>query len=116
MSFIRAYDVVSEVVAEACKQFGSRWSIQASAIERINADCTLVDQLVSEFCCESIEATVDEGMNLHISIVCPDIVVDYGSTHPFFRLIEHTSSFHFSAIDDSLKIDFVFSGVWQLSI
>lgn len=116
MSFISAYDVVNEVVEETSKQLGSRWNIHRPVLENIKADCTLVDQLVSEFCCESIEASVDEDMNLCVAIVCPDMVLEYGSTHPFFTLIQHTSSFCFSAIDDSLKIDFVFSGVWQHSI
>ena len=112
--FISTYDVVEMVVEEAIEQFNNRWVIPKQKLNNLKADCSLIDRLVAEFDGESVEADIDdETMKLKISIVCPDMVLEYGRTHPFFSLILHTESFGFSAVDDSLKIDFVFDGLWE---
>lgn len=114
MSFVRTYDIVGMVVEEASEQFGSGWRISKDKTKNLKKDCTLIDRLASEFDCESIEAEVDdETMKLKVSIVFPDMVLKYGRTHPFFALIQHAELFSFSAVEDSLKVDFVFAGLWE---
>lgn len=114
MSFVSTYDVVNMVIEEASEQFGNGWNIPKDKKKNLKTDCTLIDRLVSEFDCESAEAEVDdETMKLRVSIVCPDMVLEYGRTHPFFTLIQHAESFSFSAVGDSLKVDFVFAGLWE---
>lgn len=114
MSFVNTYDVVDMVVEEASSQFGSRWGIPNDKKDRLKTDCILIDRLIAEFDCESTEAEVDdETMKLRVSIVCPDMVLEYGRTHPFFTLIQHAESFVFSAVGDSLKVDFLFAGLWE---
>lgn len=114
MSFINTYDIVEMVIDEASEQFGSRWFISKTSKKNIKADCELIERLASDFDCESVEADVDaETMKLTVSVVCPDMVLEYGRTHPFFTLIQYTESFGFSAVEDSLKINFVFSSLWE---
>ena len=114
MSLVSTYDVVDMVVEEASSQFGERWGVLASKRESLRTNCTLIDRLVSEFYCESVEAEVDdETMKLTISIVCPDMILEYGRTHPFFTLIQSTESFSFSTTKESLMINFVFAGLWE---
>lgn len=114
MSSVSTYDVVEMVIDEATEQFGGQWFIPKTKKKILKNDCALIDRLVSEFDCESTEATVDdETMKIKVSIVCPDIVLEYGRTHPFFTIIHHTESFGFSTVDDSLKVDFVFAGLWE---
>lgn len=114
MSFVNTYNVVNMVVEEASKQFGNGLVISKDKSKNLKTDCTLIDRLVSEFSCESAEAEVDdETMKLRVSVVCPDMVLEYGRTHPFFTLIQHAESFSFSAIEDSIKVDFVFAGLWE---
>ncbi len=110
---VNASDIVEMVLEEAAEQFGSRWYIPKDIKKRLKTDCALIDRLSTEFDCESAEAEVDDAtMKLHVSLVCPDMVLEYGRTHPFFTLIQHTESFSFSAVEDSLKVDFVFAGLW----
>ena len=114
MSLVSTYDIVDMVVEEASEQFGSRWAISKDKRKNLKTDCALIDRLVSEFDCESAEADIDdETMKLTVSIVCPDMVLEYGRTHPFFTLIQHAESFSFSAVGDSLKVNFVFAGLWE---
>ena len=114
MSFIKVYDIVEMVIDEATEQFGNRWVVPKKNRVSLQADCTLIDRLVSEFNCESAEADIDdETLKIKVSIVCPDIVLEYGRTHPFFTLIQHTESFGFSAVEDSIRVDFVFAGLWE---
>lgn len=114
MSFVSVYDIVEMVIDEATEQFGGHWFIPKDRQIVLQTDCTLMDRLVSEFSCESVETDIDdETLNLKISIVCPDMVLEYGRMHPFFTLIQHTESFGFSAVDDSIRVDFVFAGLWE---
>lgn len=112
--FVSTYDIVEMVIDEATEQFGNRWVIPNAKKNNLKTDCELIDQLVSDFDCESAEADIDdETLKLKVSVVCPDMVLEYGRTHPFFTLIQHAESFRFSAIEDSLKVDFVFAGLWE---
>lgn len=112
--FVRTYDIVEMVIDEATEQFGNRWVIPNAKKNTLKTDCELIDQLVSDFDCESAEADIDdETLKLKVSVVCPDMVLEYGRTHPFFTLIQHAESFSFSTIEDSLKVDFVFAGLWE---
>lgn len=112
--FVSTYDIVEMVIDEAAKQFGSRWVVAKAKKNNLKIDCGIIDRLVSEFNCDSAEADIDdEAMKLRISVVCADMVLEYGRTHPFFSLIQRAESFSFSAVDDSLKLDFVFAGLWD---
>lgn len=114
MSFIKVYDIVEMVIEEAADQFGGHWFIPKKRLVELQTDCTLIDRLVSEFDSESTEADIDaETMKLKISLVCPDMVLEYGRIHPFFTLIQHAESFGFSAVEDSIRVDFVFAGLWE---
>ena len=112
--FVSTYDIVEMVIDEATEQFGNRWVIPKAKKKNLKTDCDLIDRLVSEFDCESAEADIDdETLKLKVSVVCPDMVLEYGRIHPFFTLIQHAESFSFSAVEDSLKVDFVFAGLWE---
>lgn len=114
MSFVKTYDVVEMVIDEATRQFRNHWVISNAKREILKTDCALIDRLVSEFDCESVEADINnETMKLTVSVVCTDMVLEYGRTHPFFTLIQNAESLSFSAVEDSLKVDIVFSGLWE---
>lgn len=108
------HDIAEMVIDEAVEQFAGKWVVSDDKRNHFKNVCSVIDQIVSEFECESTEVFIDdETLDLRISIVCPDIVLEYGRTHPFFTLIQHTKSFAFSAAGDSLQIDFVFAGLWE---
>lgn len=114
MPSIKTYDIVEMVVDEATEQFGNNWVVPKNKRIGLQSDCKLIDRISSEFDCESIEADIDdETMKIKISLISPDIVLEYGRTHPFFALIQHTESFSFSAIGDNIRVDFVFAGLWE---
>ena len=110
---IGTFDIAEMVVDEAVSQHGNCFKVTSQARQNLKTDCALIDRIVSEFDCESVEAEIDDKeMKLTIYIVCPDIVLEYGRTHPFFSLIQHVGSFAFSAVDDSIRISFTFTGLW----
>lgn len=114
MSSIRTFDVVEMLIDEATEQFRNHWVVSEKHRNSLKASCALIDRLVSEFDCESVEADInDDTLKLTVSIVCPDIVLEYGRTHPFFTLIQNAESFSFSAVEDSIRVDFVFAGLWE---
>ena len=114
MKTISTYDIVEMVVDEATDQSNGLWIISESNKDKMRNSCNLIDQLISEFDCESAEADVnDETLKLKISIVCPDMIFEHGRTHLFFDLIQNVESFSFSAVEDSLKADFIFAGLWE---
>lgn len=112
--FVSTYDIAEMVIEEATRQFKFHWVVPSEKRDTLKKDCELIDQLASEFDCESAEVDVDnETLDIRISVVCPDMVMEYGRTHPFFTIIQHTASFGFSTTNDSLKVDFVFAGLWE---
>lgn len=112
--FVSTYDIVEMVIDEATEQFKNSWVIPKNKKHSLKKDCELIDRLVKEFDCESAEVDIDDGtLKLKISIVCPDMILEYGRTHPFFSLIQHTESFSFSAFGDSIRVNFVFAGLWE---
>lgn len=114
MSFINTYDIVEMVIDEAEDQFHGHWIVSNNTRKDLQTTCGLIDRLVSEFECESVEADIDdETLKLKVSVVCPGMDFEYGRTHPFFTLIRHTESFGFSAVGDSIRVDFVFAGLWE---
>ena len=114
MEAINTYSIAEMVIDEATEQFKNHWVVPEHKRNLLHEACALIDRLVAEFDCESAEAEIDdETMKLKVSIVCPDMVLEYGRTHPFFTLIQHAESFSFSAVEDSIKVDFVFAGLWE---
>lgn len=114
MDYLNTYDVVEMVVDEATSQFGGSWVVSETKKNQLAESCNIIDSLVEEFDCESTEASVDDDtMQLKVSIICPDMVLEYGRQHPFFLLIKQASGFRFSSIGDSLKVEFIFSGLWE---
>ena len=115
MSAVKTFDIVDMAVEEANVQFGKHWLMPKAKREQLKKDCDLIDKIVTDFDCESAEAEIDDDtLKLKVSLVCPDMIVEYGRTHPFFTLIQHTESFGFSAMSgESMKISLVFAGLWE---
>lgn len=114
MSLIRSYDIVTMVIDEAVKHYGNTWALDANMMENLQTSCNIIDRLIPEFDCESIEAGVnDTTMALHIELICPDMILEYGRSHPFFEAIKGVKSIQFSAAGDNLKINLEFTGLWK---
>ena len=114
MEAINTYSIAEMVIDEATEQFKNHWVVPEHKRNILHEACALIDRLVAEFDCESTEVDVDDTtLKLTVSIVCPDVELEHGRTHPFFTLIQHIESFSFSTIEDSLKINFVFAGLWE---
>lgn len=114
MSVVSTYNIAEMVIDEATEQFGGHWTISDANKKNLKTDCDLIDRIGSEFDYESAEVDIDgETLKIKVSIFCPDIILEYGRTHSFFTLIQHAESFGFSAVGHSLRIDFVFAGLWE---
>lgn len=113
MDKVKASDIVWLVLAEAESQFKT-WFVPKSKREKLSEPLAIIDRLCDEFDCESAEAEVyDETMDLSVTLVCSDIIMEHGRNHIFFELIKHASSFSFSAEEDMLRVAFNFAGLWR---
>lgn len=114
MSSIKCFDVVSMVVDEASSQFGKLWTVDKYKYKVLKQYCDVIDSLVAEFDCESIDVEVDDiKMTIKISLECPEVVV-YSSSHKLYELISRSVSFGFSHVnEDLLRTSIVFPSVWE---
>ena len=114
MSFVTCYDAVSMVLDDAEERFGQTWKLNQEALKRLKSDCKLLDAVVQDFNCDSIEAEVDEeSMDLIVTLFCEDMTLEYGRSHPYFKLIQHTDSFGFrNGGEDRLLVFFRFGGIF----
>jgi undecaprenyl pyrophosphate synthase len=71
-------------------------------------------ELVQEFDCEIMDVDVDDiTRRLTISIQLDDMVLEHGSNHKFFGLIQKASAFGFTKAEDKLCVYFHFDGLWR---
>lgn len=114
MSFVTCYDAVSMVLDDAAERFGQNRKLNQETLERLQAACKLMDSIVEEIDCDSIEAEIDENtMDLIVTLCCEDLTMCYGRSHPFFKIIQHADSFGFrNGGENRLLVFFRFVGVF----
>lgn len=114
MSFVTCYDAVSMVLDDAAERFGQNWKLNQDALKRLKDDCKLMDSIVEEINCDSIEAEIAEDtMDLIVTLCCEDLTMCYGRSHPFFKIIQHANYFGFrNGGENRLLVFFRFVGVF----
>ena len=114
MRNIKTFDIVEIVLGEAIDQSNGKLSIADSTRADLIEICDIIDDLIAEFDGESLTAEVaDKTNDLIISMVCPDMIWEYGRSHLFFSLIPRVKLFRFSAEEDSLQVEFLFTHVFN---
>ena len=97
MSLNSCRDKVMSVVGKAFRDSGSKYILSEDKLDRLDAVCDSIDKLIEEFDGECSGVSVnDTTKQLTIAIVCDDIILEYGRSHEFFKLIQHLSSFSFA--------------------
>lgn len=111
-------DAAFEVIDEASEKFGDLYFINEAKYEQLDEICGLVDDVFQmfddEFGCDALTVDVDPTTKeLIFNIVCEEIILQHGRTHPFFSLAKLVDSIRFSkAKPDSLRIEIGVSGLW----
>lgn len=115
MEYRPCYDSVTEMVSEASHKFGEYYILQEEKFNRLRGICEIVDELVPEIDAESLDVTVDEASKrLTIGIECQEMVLEYGRTSDFFKLIKMVDSFSFYKVKkDLMRVDFNLDGMWE---
>lgn len=111
----KCYWIVSSLIDEAEKQFGSQWKRSASKETDLKSICSEIDEICREFSAESMEVSVDEiTADITISLVFLDFTID-NKTNPFYDVVNKAKKFSFNtAIDNkSVEIQFVFPGILE---
>ena len=107
MSFFGCYEAVDVVLGEAVEQFGNKYKVNQEEMERIAADCRIVDAMVEEFNCEALEAEITDDLDITVCVECDEMTLENGRSHPFFTLIQHTKWFSFKSIgEDKISVTF----------
>ena len=112
MSMFSSYDIAEMVVDEASGRFGK--AISEKSKTRLKNTCALIDNLVSEYDCESTEFAVNEDTtDLRISLGCPDMIIEKGMSTAFLNIIKDISEVCFSASDGNLRVNLLMRGLWH---
>lgn len=113
MESAKCFDVVSTVVDEATRQFGSAWEIDEELYDALKQCCTVIDSLAKESDGVSYDVSVDDReMTTSIILKLEDIIVG-SSSHDFYELIKRFDKVGFSAAKDgNLNVKFVFPSIW----
>lgn len=113
MNRIKTFDVVDMVLDEAVVQSNGSLIVEDVVLDMLKQECAIVDELIDEFDGESVEASIaDNERDLVISLVCPEIVLEYGRKHLFFSLIQQAGQFSFSAFGkNAIRVDLRFFNV-----
>lgn len=109
------YEPVIELVDERTSQFNG-YELNQEKYEMLDVICEMTDKLVEEIeDYECVNVSVDDTTKqLTISILCDEVVFQYGRTSVFFQLIQVLNSFSFSkAKGGLLRIDLNIDGVWE---
>ena len=112
MSLFSSYDMAEMVVEEASNRFGKAVSEESKS--RLKNVCSLIDDLISEYDCESTEFAVNEDTtDLEISLECPDMTIENDSSETFLNVIKEMAEISFSASDGNLKVNLLMRGLWH---
>lgn len=114
MGKVKCFDVVSELVTEATRQFTPLWKLNEDKYKVLENYCKAVDSLIDEFEGESIDVEIDEiSMSVNIALQFYDIVVE-AKDHVFYKLSERAMKIRFGQEEDDLtKVEFVFPSLWE---
>lgn len=112
MSLFNSYDIAEMVIEEASDRFSK--TISEAARTRLKDTCALIDELVSEYDCDSAEFAVnEETTDLEISLECPDLTIENDSSETFLNVIKEMSEISFSLSDGNLKVNLLMRGLWH---
>lgn len=115
MEYKPCYNEVTSIIFDASKQFGRDYVLQEGKFGRLRDICVIIDELAQELDAEALDVSIDEySRRLSISIECEEMVLEYGRTSDFFKLIKMVDSFSFSkAGDDLMRVDFNIERMWE---
>lgn len=111
-------DSCKEKVNELLSDLGASRVMDKERYETLPEICDLVDEIVKiieeDGVCEEVLVSGNAEENILVfSIFCDEIVMQRGSTHPIFKLVQMIDSIKFSkARDDVLRIDFYITDLW----
>lgn len=113
LTFVKCYDIVSDVVDEATKRFSPIWNLDDIKYHILKEYCEAFDALAKEFDGEYFEVEVDEEMmTVCISTGCREITIE-SKKHKMYDLIERANAFSLSADDEGMVVaKFAFPSVW----
>lgn len=113
MEFRETYDIAYEMINKAGEKFREDMVLNDTQFLMLESVCAIVDNLINDFECESVEVTADEtNGDLRIKVVCFEMVIRE-SEHYFYELLKMVNGVHFTKHgDDDLAIEFILSNMW----
>ena len=111
---MKCFDVVIDVVQEACRRFSPDFVLIPDRIEIIEEYCGAIDRIAQDTDAEAFAAEVDEEtMTVTVSVEAPGFAVRCADS-PFYELIERCVSFGFRAdFDGNTEVFFEFPRLWE---
>lgn len=113
---VTCFATASMVFEEANTRFAPLLKQSKEKLEKFRSACEVIDLLIDAFQCEALDVSVDEDTtDISVSLISPDVVVENGREHPFFRLVSSGSvkAVTFKTEEDNICTTFIFSGVWE---
>lgn len=115
MAYPRCSETIIGLINEATEQFGELASLNKERYESLNDICDVIDNLIDETDCKSVEVDVDEKSGqVTITIICDEVVLGQGGCAGFCGMVQLLSSFSFSKEDDnSIRIALIIDDMWE---
>lgn len=110
------YGTAELVLEEATKRFAPLLRVSKEKELAFKDLCSRVDPLIDSFGCVALEVNVnEETTDISLSLISPDIVMENGRSHPFFRIVasDGVKAVVFKAEGDELVTTFVLPGIWE---
>lgn len=115
MEYKGCYNSAVELIEEASQEFGDGFMLNKSKFDSLKYVCEMIDNLVEEVDCESVDVSVNEvKKQFTIEVVCDEIIFEHGRSHEFFKTIQMLSSFSFSKKGkEFIRITLNIDNMWE---
>ena len=108
---LKCFDIVEEIIEEACKQFSPVWVINKSRVEKLKLCCSLIDNLISNNNSTCYEVEVhDITMQTRITIYFDSLDIEDVLVNQIAEKSLQTCKYQ---IGERCAIDFTFRSVWD---
>lgn len=114
MNKIKCFDVASEIIEEATKQFSPVWKLNNDNYKIFEKYCNTIDKIIESISAISFGVSVDDiSMFVTLSVEC--VTINSESNNDYLsKLIKAASKVKFEATKDGdLMISFVFPPLWD---
>lgn len=114
MKRFNCYDIASQVLDEATKQF-SELKENSQRRSEVESLCEKIDAFIEAVDAEGFSAEVNPSTTeISLSVSCPEFIIEE-TKHELYDVLDSTVRFHVKnseGVEDNIELRFVTPGIW----